>query len=456
MKPLQCLTLLALSLDMASCGGIAGTGPATSLARSGAFNAAVTGRQTDPFDKEAVLHDFGARADGKLPLSGLLAGKNGELYGTTYDGGAHGLGSVFEISTAGKERVIYSFRGGYDGENPVGGLIEDSAGNLYGTTEYGGNWGACGQRSCGTVFELKRAQTKYRERRLYVFKAPNDGEFPMGGVLLGKNGVLYGTTNVGGNIQAPCFPDSCGTVFALIPNGKGYTKQIVYDFRGDTDGAYPSGSLIADSRGIIYGTTEFGGGTNSKCTSSPSGTGSCGTVYKVTPKGFETVLRRFRGGTRDGANPVAGLLSGSGGIVYGVTEYGGGSGSGAGTVFALTVEGRDHTEKILHRFCSAAHCADGKNPIDSAGLRIDGSGDLYGTTQLGGDATCACGTVFMLSFSASGYTEKVLHRFGGSNGSKPDASVLLSGKTVLGTTEYGGRDLSHCKSGCGVVYDLTP
>ncbi len=445
--------LCFLPIVLTSCGASGTFAPSALSAQVGAMKQLPTTMRSNA---ERVLHDFGARPDGQTPLAGLLAGSDGEFYGTTFGGGAHGLGSVFEISASGEERVLYSFKGGHDGENPVGGLIADSAGNLYGTTEYGGDWGPCGDKFCGTVFELRRLGAKYEERRLYVFKAPMDGEFPLGGVLLGKNGVLYGTTNVGGYSQGACFPASCGTVFALIPSGKGYTKETIYKFQGRTDGAYPSGSLIADERGMIYGTTEFGGGFNKECVSAPSGTASCGTVYKLTPKGFETVLRRFRGGKSDGANPVAGLLAGNSGIVYGVTEYGGGTGSGPGTVFELTITGRDHTEKILYKFCSASKCADGEHPADSDGLRSDANGDLYGTTQLGGDRTCECGNVFMLRPSGSGYAQTVLHNFSGKGGAQPSGSVLLAGKNdVLGTTAEGGAS-SKCAHGCGVVYEIHP
>jgi uncharacterized repeat protein (TIGR03803 family) len=410
---------------------------------------------TASLNSKSVLHDFGKRPDGHTPLAGLL-GSNGEFFGTTYGGGERGLGSVFEISGSGNERVLYSFKGGSDGENPAGGLIADNEGNLYGTTEYGGNWGACGKKFCGTVFELRRLGTKYKELRLYVFKDPRDGEFPMGALLLGKNDVLYGTTNTGGNGLGQCDPAFCGTIFALTPSGKGYIKKIVYSFQGSTDGAYPSGSLIANESGTIYGTTEFGGGANADCASSPSGAASCGTVYKVTPGGFETLLHRFRGGKHDGANPAAGLLAGNNGVVYGVTEYGGGTASGPGTVFELTLTSRRHAVSILHTFCSVSNCADGERPVDSEGLRSDDNGDLYGTTQLGGNRGCGCGNVFMLHPSGSKYVETVLHDFLGKDGAQPSGSVLLAGKNdVWGTTAQGGTS-STCSHGCGVIYEIRP
>jgi len=336
-------------------------------------------------------------------------------------------------------------------------LIADAAGNLYGTTEYGGDWLCGDEKNCGTVFELRRQGDGYVERKLYSFVGAVEGEYPVGGLVLGKNGVLYGTTTMGGSQSGACFPVSCGTVFALTPTGKGYREQILHSFLGGTDGAYPTGTLIADDHVVIYGTTEFGGGGNPRCHSSPSGPESCGMVYKITPGGFETVLHRFRGGM-DGANPIAGLLWGENDHLYGVTDYGGGHGTrlGGGTVFELPSAGERPIEKILYRFCSVRKCTDGEHPADSDGLRTDTNGDLYGTTQAGGDGTCQCGNAFVLRPSGSGYTEAVLHNFQGNDGAQPYGGIVLAGKNaVFGTTAQGGSS-SQCAHGCGVVYEIPP
>ena len=248
--------------------------------------------------KERVLYEFGRRGgDGVIPSAGLL-NVNGTLYGTTQAGGA-GNGTVFTITPAGKERVLYRFRGGSDGARPQGDLISVN-GTLYGTTFSGGRYGY------GTLYALT---TSGKEAVLYTFGLPPDGGLPNGG-LVNVDGTLYGTTENGGG--------GLGTVFAITTSGQ---KEWLYSFRGKPgDGASPHAGLV-NLNGALYGTTSSGGATNH------------GTVFSITTSGTETVLHDFVGGRRGGAYPDARLIKVRG-TLYGTTAKGGSHVQG--TVFSLT------------------------------------------------------------------------------------------------------------------------
>lgn len=261
----------------------------------------------------------GAAKDGEFPLSGLL-NVNGTLFGTTYQGGAHGAGNVFRIDPSGTpEKTVYSFKGNPDGANPNAGLI-NVKGTLYGVTENGGF-------GIGAVFSLN-PQTR-TEHVLYSFcggQTCSDGFYPEGN-LLNYGGTLFGTTASGG-VSTPGY----GVVFSITPSGNFHT---VYQFQGGSkDGGVPEAGLIAVEH-VLYGTTVGGGGTG-------CGGSGCGTVYSINPStGAESKIYSFQGGT-DGAYPWDSLLYYSG-TFYGVTETGGGSGArcpydqGCGTIFSLTL-----------------------------------------------------------------------------------------------------------------------
>jgi uncharacterized repeat protein (TIGR03803 family) len=259
---------------------------------------------------ETVLHSFaGGSGDGEGPEAGLV-NVEGTLYGATYDGGAHGEGTVFALTTSGEERVVYSFAGGSgDGQWPVAGLIGVN-GTLYGTTPDGGeNCEGSFTFGCGTVFAVT---TSGQETVLHSFGGAGDGDEPSAG-LINVKGTLYGTTILGG---ANCGSgDGCGTVFAITPSGK---ERVVYSFKGGTDGKYPEASLI-NIKGTLYGTTYEGGSKNG------------GTVFAFT-HGKESVLHSFKGG-KDGVAPLAALV-GVNGTLYGTTYDGGAYNSG--TVFSLS------------------------------------------------------------------------------------------------------------------------
>jgi len=269
--------------------------------------------------EENIIYAFAGGNDGAYPEAAVVADKKGNLYGTTVDGGGGtqcivqfgGCGTIFRINPRGRERILYAFSGGSDGANPQAALLIDKAGNLFGTTAYGGNTSACNQGAspgCGTVFEIAADGT---EKTLYAFNGGNDGWSPVASLVKDRSGNLYGTTEAGGSTTA-CNGVGCGIVFKLAPDG---TESILYDFTGGNDGAHPAAGLVRDRRGNLYGTTLAGG------------SGDQGTVFKLSVSGTLSVLNTFTG---QGSAPVANLLAGPNKLLYGTTEFG-----SDGTVFQV-------------------------------------------------------------------------------------------------------------------------
>jgi uncharacterized repeat protein (TIGR03803 family) len=269
-----------------------------------------------------------------------------------------------------------------------------------------------------------------------------EGLIPLAGLVFDGTGNLYGTTSDGGDFGR-------GTVFQLSPNATGgWTQSIVYSFAGGTDGGYPFfGVLILDSAGNLYGTTTAGGDLDCNFPY-----GGCGVVFELTPssggKWIETVLHSFSSGA-DGAIPYGGLIFDTSGNLYGTTIGGGGStncGGGCGTVFRLTPNtNRTWTESVLHSFTGGT---DGYGPY--AGLIVDSTGNLYGTTPAGGVGS---GTVFTLPPNSGGsWRKSVLYNFSGfADGAVPYGGLVFDkAGNIYGTTAYGGRNQS------GVVFELTP
>jgi len=249
--------------------------------------------KVDPTGHATVLHNFTNGADGGYP-NNVIRDSKGNLYGTAESGGtsAAAAGVVFKIDNSGNDTVLYNFTGGADGGFPLGGLIRDSAGNLYGTTNGGGASGA------GVVFKL---DTSGNETVLYNFTGGADGGFPLGGLIRGSAGNLYGTTNGGGASGA-------GVVFKVDTSGN---ETVLYSFTGGADGGYPLWVVLArDSAGNLYGTTAGGGASGN------------GVVFKLDTSGNETVLHSFTGGA-DGSSPYAGVVLGPNGNLYGTTPFGG-------------------------------------------------------------------------------------------------------------------------------------
>jgi uncharacterized repeat protein (TIGR03803 family) len=305
----------------------------------------------------SVLHSFGGGSDGLYPTSSLFLQNGLQLFGTTLDGGNANGGTVFKLTTAGRETIFHLFDNDSGGYGPQAGVIGDQAGNLYGTNQVGG---AAGK---GTVYKLG---PKGKETALHAFSG-NDGANPDSVLVMDQAGNLYGTTPMGGTA-------GFGVVFKIAAGG---AFSVLHAFTGPAsdggDGSYPSGGLTLDSAGNLYGTTLKGGLYD-----------DYGTVFKVTPQGHETVLHIFYGPLErgDGANPVSQLVIDSAGNLYGTTLAGGdipacSQGSpGCGMVFKLTPSG---TMTSLHAFTGS----DGYSP--SGPLAVDSVySKLYGTTESGG------------------------------------------------------------------------
>lgn len=354
---------------------------------------------------QTTLYMFQGGSDGGGPFAELYMDSHGALYGTTaYYGSTCGLylgcGTVFKLTPAGsvyRKSTLHVFRGGTDGASPTGGLIADTTGALYGTTQAGGD-----SSNDGTVFELVPSGKRYMEKVLHRFhgcsskSGPCDGANPFATLYMNASGALFGTTVYGGSYQCP-LNNLCGTVFELAPNGTRYQERVIYNFKGGSDGANSQGSLIADSHGALYGATGAGGGANSPSCNFGSVVRGCGTVFKLTPMGKrykESLLYAFQGGSDAGA-PQAGVIADASGALYGTTQLGGSTtgGGGYGTVFKLAPTASGYTESVPFAFlCSPSFC-DGQAP--RAGL-FERNGVFYGTTFQGGSGW---GAVFSLSLS---------------------------------------------------------
>ena len=412
-------------------------------------------------DEERILYSFcpvDGCADGLLPLGYLIFDSSGNLYGVTGAGGVNGWGSVFRLTPGAdgkwKEKVLHSFNE-EDGSGPVAGLIVDGAGNFYGTTSEGGAFYNCGYDpvyGCGAVFELTHGSDgRWKEKVIHNFNGQNnDGFYPAGSLVSDAAGNLYGTTSSGGANSSCSQVNSsgCGTVFRLTHDAKGQWKEsVIYSFKG-RKGWEPLGNLILDKKGNLFGTTSHGGGYSRNCY-------SCGTVFQLSPSGHgvwsERLLHHFNG--KDGAQPYGGLIFDAAGNLYGTTT-GGGPYGGGGTVFELMPTGSGRwSEKVLHYFGKGK---DGSVP--RANLIFDAAGNLYGTTSGGGahGLNCAnepCGTVFQLTIGGDGqWKETLLHSFSGPpDGDTPIGTLVLDGEgNLYGTSFYGGV------YDAGTVFEITP
>jgi len=398
--------------------------------------------------QETVLYSFaGGPVDGSLPDLGVVADKAGRLYGSTQYGGTTGNGVVFRLSpptTKGGqwiESVLYSFQGGTDGSTPYSTPVPDASGNLYGTTLWGGANGL------GIVYELSPPAVSggaWTETILHVFVGGVDGSHPSGNLIVDGKGNLYGTSQHGGNESGNCGL-GCGTVFEMTPpatKGGAWTESIVYAFAGyvssatQGDGAFPQAALVMDQGGNLYGTTVRGG-------SNPACWGGCGTVFRLHPASgswTESVLHRFTGGS-DGAQPLSNLIF-SKGSLYGTTYLGGTA--GGGTVFELTPANGPWILTPLYEFGVVASAGYTAGP----GVSVDAQGNLYGITL--GDLHHPS-TIFELTPTSGGaWTETTLYTFSGTvGGAGPNGALLVRGNTLIGTTIAGGSSQD------GTVYELT-
>jgi len=369
--------------------------------------------------KFKVLHKF-HWTDGAGPVGALVRDAAGNLYGVTGGGGNHvctqGCGTAFKLDESGKQVWLHSFNG-KNGLGPEAGLLRDSLGNLYGTTMLGGDVN-CKEVSlgCGTVFKLNAMG---RETLLYKLKGKPDGWAVDSPVARDTKGNLYATTEYGGAYEA-------GVILKVTPDGD---ETVLYNFTGDSDGCRPVG-VILDAVGNLYGAAELGG-SGTFCSGD-------GLIFKLDTTGNFTVLYRFGGS--DGSAPDSILILDADGNLYGTTGYGGSSNIctyGCGTVFELTPS---QQENVLYSFCSLSNCEDGQYPGGGPLVR-DSNGNLYGTTDLGGAyRNCnqdTCGVVFKLDSAGN---ETVLHSFtGGADGAFPYAGLVMDDSGYLyGTTWQGG------------------
>jgi uncharacterized repeat protein (TIGR03803 family) len=428
-----------------------------------------------------TLHSFAGTRDGSGPPAGLVQATNGDLYGTTTTGGPNGSGTIFKITAEGTLTTLYSFFCDHlgacpDGQTPSAGLVQATNGDFYGTTEL---------YPYGTVFKVTPSGTL---NTLYQFCSQSecsDGDTPLGGLVQATNGDIYGTTIGGGVIgegtvfkmtpngqlttiysfcsQADCTdgwnpaagliqiangdlygttslgggPCDCGTVFKITPTG---SLTTIYRFclqSGCPDGEEPYGGLVQATNGDLYGITENGGAN-----------ANSGTVFKITPGGTLTTLYSFcsQPECTDGELPYGGLVQATDGNLYGTTVLGGAYGQPydkqGGTVFKITPKGELTT---LYSFCSQPECTDGSEP--TAALIQDTNGNLYGTTFGGGAA--GLGTIFSLSVGlgpfvetqtksgAVGSTVKILGT--DLNGA---SSVTFNGTSALFTVSSSGTEIT--------------
>src|SRR5882672_241983 len=344
-----------------------------------------------------TLYSFKGGADGGFPSSKLTPDAQGNLYGTTSVGGVYGHGALFAVAPSGAEKVLYSFRAG-GGSSPSGGLIWDANGNLYGVT--GGGHHRPNSKACyGTAYELKANGTK---KLLYCFKPPVNGATPLGGLIRDGQGNVYGITAYGGLYGygtlfkvtsignetvlhhfgqgvdgvvpgGGLIQDAQGNFYGTTQGGGSYSGGTVFELTSSTytvlynfsssgvgDGNFPFAPLLLDTQGNLYGTTGHGGAYDD------------GVVFKPTPTGTETIIHSFN--LTDGRLPVAGLIHDDQGNLYGAAHDGGAY--GYGTAFRITPSGET---TVLHDFTGGA---DGGNPETE--LVWDTQGNLYGTAKDGG------------------------------------------------------------------------
>ena len=377
---------------------------------------------------EKVLYSFKSGGDANNPVASLTFDPAGNLYGTTEAGGAHNLGAIFQLTpgSGGKwtETVIYDFNGGQDGMAPLGGVILDASGTLYGTTSRGA-------RGSGTVYSLSPAGGgRWKFKVLHTF-VDTTGGVPSAGLVFDTAGNLYGTTAEGGN-------HGVGSVFEMVPGSNGkWSFKAVHSFNNNGhDGYNPLAPLIIDSAGNLYGTTNQGGAH------------SDGVVFEFLPgsngKWTEKILHTFNAGNgHDGAAPTGPVTLDANGNLFGTT-VGGGKDRFYGVVFELSLNSKGNwQETILHSFTDGP---DGGEP--NCNLIFDSAGNIYGTGSTGGNQ----GVVFKETLTNGKWKHSVLHKFqGGSDGISPHAGLVFDGSGVLyGTTKLGGTN------NLGTVFNLKP
>jgi len=405
-----------------------------------------------------VLHSFTGQQDGNGPEANLTLDAAGNLYGTTYGGGDNtlnacyhtGCGVVFKLSRHNSAWVLSPLNtfNSTDGVGPLSPVIFGPGGLLYGTASEGGN-GYCpvlNDDGCGVVYTLQPQATachtalcSWTETLIHQFSSvQQDGFYPDGDLAFDQAGNLYGATEFGGN-RGDCLGFGCGTVFQLSRSGSGWVKKTLADFDyTDGDPSIVSSGVIIDRAGNLYGTSQEGGGS-----------GGDGTVFEVSPHGSlwaTTILHTFAYGGEGG--PVAGVVMDNAGNLYGTTPYGGSN--GAGVVFELSPSDGGWNYSII------ANLVGPENSGPSGDLALDTAGNLYGTTYSAG--AFQCGSVFKLTPSGGQWTFTDLYDFTcGNDGGYPAAGVTLDGNgNIFGTTVNYGQGDGCDGHGCGVVWEITP
>ena len=379
---------------------------------------------------EKVLWNFKGGTDGSEPWSNyFISDAKGNLYAATAAGGTYSAGTVFMLSPAGRETVLYEFKGSKgDGNGPHGRLAFDAKGNIYGTTQGGGTNGT------GTVFRLSpKSGGGWTEKVIYNFSATGaDGTAPSAGMTIAADGTMYSTTPDGGAFEA-------GTVFSLKKTSKGWKQTVIQNLNGSSNGGFPYEGLMMDTAGNLYGAAPTGGASGQ------------GVIYRLslTKKGWvETVLHSFTGQNGDGAGLYwIDLISDKSGNIYGATSFGGTNGTGTVWELVYSETKKTYSESILYEF-GASGSGDGNNPY--GGLAMDTKGNLYGTTLYGGPSNI--GTFYKLTRQGKTWKETILHSFVGANdGNEPTGNPYIDATGRLyGMTQTGG------KSNLGIVYRITP
>ena len=385
---------------------------------------------------ESVPYTFPRNLTG--PTS-LVADSSGNYYGLTSTGDSN-LGGIFELSPSSSgwtATPIYSFTGGTDGSYPVGSLVIDSSGNLYGAVGDGGAGTTCGISGCGYAYELSPSSSGWTKTTLYSFNT-TDGANPYGTLIFDSAGNLYGITTFGGAYGH-------GAVFELSPSSSGWTEKTLYSFKGGLQGNAPNGGLVSDAQGRLYGTTQYGG---TGCLN------GCGTIFQLSPP-TSTVswwtyhrVHLFTG--KDGENPNGPSLTvDAAGNLYGTTSTGGNSLTGEGVVYQLSPTSSGGWKlNVLHSF---SNLNDGNIP--QGGVVFDAAGNLWGTADAGGHY--GWGTVFEMTKTAGHWSLINRHSFSNANGdgSHPQCLPLFdSAGNVFGTTTGGGTP----PAGYGTFWELSP
>ncbi|MBA3914921.1 MAG: hypothetical protein H0X25_13955 [Acidobacteriales bacterium] len=377
-----------------------------------------------------VIYSFAGDEDGEYPDTDLVLDKAGNIYGTTVLGGDFGSGTVFMLSRSGNgwsHTVLYDFTSGKDGGQPYKGVTLDAQGNLYGTTVTGGT-GSC-EGGCGVAYKLTNSSGVWTQTVLHSFTGGNDGSGPGNALTIDPAGNLFGMTPIGGAF-------GLGTIYQLHPRSDGsYAFRVIHQFAGGIEGSSASaGRLLLDQTGNLYGVTTVGGIHES------------GMAFELvrSPQGFQYKdLYNFHGVPESGF-PYSALVRDSTGHLYGTTYYAGAN--NLGSVYELTYHAGIWQQDLLYSFTAGI---DANSPIGN--LVVGSTGKLYGASSEGGTATV--GTIFQLSRDGNGqWTESVVYNFQGS----PDAALPYDGMVGDGQGNYYGATVRGGVADEGAIYQFTP